>query len=89
MNPFAKSKLGRTVALIAQLPQRPSDIVRFEGSPLERILFDMEVLSKAEPFGEVSHLPKLPGTKGIPRYKGKGSVRSKILARRRRLGMYT
>ena len=76
------------MALLAQLPQRPSDIASFEGSPLEKILFDMEVLSKAESSGEIPHLPKLPGAKGIPRYKGKGSVRSKILARRRRLGMY-
>jgi len=86
VNPFAKSQLGRAVAYIAQLPQRPSDIVGLEGSALERLLFDIEVLSEVEPV-ELPQIPKLPRTGKIPRYKGRGSTKAKILARRRRLGI--
>lgn len=48
MSRFAKSDLGKAVGMLAQLVgQRPSDIVEYEGSALERLLFDLEVLAAA------------------------------------------
>jgi len=47
-NFFAESDLGRAVGVVSQLTgQRPSDIAEFEGSCLERLLFDLEVLAKS------------------------------------------
>ena len=49
-------------------------------------MFDIEVMSKATPLTDIPQVPEVPG-KGTPQYKGKGSTRTKIGARRHRLGI--
>lgn len=72
---FAKSKLGKLVADMSQIPHRPSDILGIEGSPLERLLWDISILSEMEvPYTD------LDSVKGL-------SVKDKIRMKRRRLGV--
>ena len=46
-NPFSESSLGKLVAVIAQFPHRPSDLVGYKGSKIAKLLFDIEVLTKS------------------------------------------
>ena len=46
-SPFSESSLGRLVAVIAQFPHRPSDLVGYKGSKIAKLLFDIEVLTKS------------------------------------------
>jgi len=36
--------------MVAQVPNRPSDLVGYEGSPVERLLFDIEVITQSPVF---------------------------------------
>ena len=70
-NPFSESSLGKLVAVIAQFPHRPSDLVGYKGSKMARLLFDIEVLTKS---------PLLQQTSLV-------STKDKIKGRRRELGI--
>jgi len=47
LKPFAQSTFGKLVGRLAQVPRRPSELVNFSGSELEKLLFDISVLSSA------------------------------------------
>lgn len=77
-SPFAKSRLGQKIAdMTDSLHTRPSVMLGIEGSPLEMLLWDMAILGEKSPV-EVD-------VQGAARRLV--SVRDKVLAKRRRLGI--
>lgn len=75
MNCFAKSKLGKLIADMCQFPHLPSDILGIEGSPLERLLWNIAIVGEMEvPYADFDSMKTL-------------SVKDKIKMKRRRLGV--
>ena len=81
-SPFLRTPLAQQVADMAEpLHTRPSVLLGIEGSPLEMLLWDISVLGQKTTV-EVS---TIVSASGDPR--GLTTVRDKILAKRRRLGI--
>jgi len=73
--------MGKLIGLACSLPQSPSEKINFQGSELEKLLFDAEIATEFL----LMQIPKgLPDASGaLPQL----STKEKIRLKRRRLGI--
>ena len=75
MSPFAKSDLGRIAGHIAMnIGYRPSDLLEYDGSAVERLLLDAEIITEevrqmGPPKSAYDTMMRRRAARGYPSYR--------------------